>query len=278
MDKKKLKVVDLDDLQPNNPQTKSSNSEEEVITPKIDLDQLDAQRIINQKQKESRILDRKNIAAKNHNKQNQTNENKIDISNITDSRLKKYKGSGTAESLANYMSRKYRFDKYRFKPLGPILAAGVFYIGFFLLDGQDETVKTAVDSIDALPHYVRNETVGAAGYYFKKYYFALIALILYFLPFRGYTKDMVEIFYDGLTIPSEIFPIGSTVRKRVLWRQIKKTNFKNKKGVDFIQLLGERGELLGEMRIDVAKLESFYRVLDRYLPENNPLRVLFQNT
>jgi len=282
MKKKKLKVVDLQDLQPHN--TKSNTSQEqsnpvdEYASPKVDINQLDAHRVINQKNKDQR-KEEKALSNTKTNKQSKTslNTRKVNLSDTQDSRLKKYEGSGSAQSLANYMSNKYKFDKHKLKPLGPILAIVIFISGYFGFENPFE-IEMSPDNLLALHGKVAEKTGNGLVSLYKNIYLFLMFIVLYIFPYKAKTKNMVEIFYDGLTIPSEIFPVGSATRKRISWPQIISIQFKSKRGVNFVQLFDAKKLLLAEMRIDVDNLKAFYVILDRYIPESNPLRALFDNS
>ena len=64
---------------------------------------------------------------------------------------------------------------------------------------------------------------------------------------------------------------------RVLWGDIQSVNFKNRYNIPFMEIMNKRGEVLGEIRLDCDNLKDFYEILDTYCPENNPIRILFNN-
>ena len=89
---------------------------------------------------------------------------------------------------------------------------------------------------------------------------------------------MVEIFYDGISIPSEVFPIGRSKRQRISWKQMCRLEYKKRYNTPFVRVFDKKDEILGEIRLDVDHLKRFYDILDTYCPEDNPLRNLFNNS
>ena len=88
---------------------------------------------------------------------------------------------------------------------------------------------------------------------------------------------MVQIFYDGLTVPVELFPNGMPRRVRLEWRDIYGIEFKKNKDIPYIVLLNQRKSALGYLRLDVDDLEEFYDKLDTYIPNEHPLRNMLNN-
>lgn len=266
MDKKKLKILDIHDLESDHSSSSSNPDEEESIVGKVNLSDLD------HKAPSVTVKPKENFKRV----QGEIDKRKIDSSILKNDRFKKYEGSGSQASVVKFMTQKYRFDKRVFVEYRVIIfillvvmsaAVKINYNDVLDFEASIGFFRTPVDSI--LFDVVR---------IFRQFYLVIIIGFLYLQPLKRNTNNLVEIFYDGLHVPSEIFGLGRSKRKRVLWAEIVKIDYQNRYNTPFVQLFNKKDELLGEIRLDFDQMDFFYEILDRYCPQSHPLRNLFNNS
>lgn len=269
MKKKDLKVVDINDLQPETESFKIQNQHEEEVIGKVSVDDLNTtsnNEFITVHSKLKKVTGE--LAT--------VNGRKIDSSIINGPRFKKYQGNGSSESVLKFMSSKYRFDKRLYNKRNVFLLVVMFVLGFgyrFVQEdfefffNQKEGISTIFLNI-----------ISSFYVMYTKIYIAVILVFLYFFPLKTGSDSMVEIFYDGISIPCEVFPIGRSKRKRISWKQVYRLEYKKRYNTPFVQVISNKDEVIGEIRLDVDYLKRFYDILDTYCPEDNPLRNLFNNS
>ncbi|MEX1099237.1 MAG: hypothetical protein WEB87_02355 [Bacteriovoracaceae bacterium] len=258
---KKLRVVNLEDLQS---ETSSADhkarTEEENVDAKVSISELDRVK-----------RTPPTIKSPAPSKQGEP---------LLDKRVQRAKdinarGREGKEQTLNYLTNKYRFDRKRLRYSTLWLTAAVFAAGYLFEPMEfDEPV-----TLDNIGTYITQGIFGvlfALHALFDRIYPLICAAILFTRPLKIYTDTMIQIFYEGLAVPSEIFSIGKPRRNRALWKDIKEINFKSRYGVPFVQLMDKSGRLLGEMRLDVDNLKEMYSILDTYAPEDHPLRKLLK--
>lgn len=256
MSKKELKTLDLDELEADYDKNIVGEEEEDVIegVSVSDLD-LPQRAFHSPKSKVNKVL------------------NKFDAhAHAQRKKLNSLKG----EKLVKHMTVKYRFD--RSKPVywawALLIIIGVSgYFGKPIIMSYDDTSNEIFFITLKLMLGIFNMLIKI----FSKVYIFICAGILFFIPLRRTTPTMVEIFYDGLTIPHEVYPIGAFMRRRIVWKQIKSIGFKTKKETPIMQLFAKDKSLLGEIRLDVDDVGTMYECIDLYAPKEHPVRILFEN-
>jgi hypothetical protein len=241
MEKKKLKVVDLDDLQPDN-------------EPKLDI-----------APKEEAIVNVEEISE---------NTKKSQQSSIS---LKEKKGrvekalgkTATAEEKVNFMTKRFRFDKKEWQFEGVFLGilCVLLVYGF---DHEVDNLQNLQDSSRGLMKVLIGFVV-SIGTLFSKGWPLLVAVLFHFRPLRRFTNKRVEVFYDGVNVPTDLFDTVDK-RRRVNWAMIKKAKIDSKKGIDYIILMDKLDDPLGHLRLDVNSRKKFYKILNTYLPPEHILR------
>lgn len=264
MKKKDLKVVDVDDLQPEH--SILDDEEEIIVEPKINLDDLNRSPPsvkVNPKSPSKKVESKLIVK-------------KVDPSILKSPRFKNYKGSGSKQSVVDFMSNKLRFDDKRYDRfrVGCLVALAVAGFAHRYIGDDIETFRASFISA-ALPMF---DLILNIYELYVKSYILFILLYLWIFPLKQHTQAMVEIYYDGLTVPSEVFPMGRAKRKRVKWAEIIDIDYKNKYSTPFVQLLNKKKEVVGEFRLNLDNMEGLFEALDTYCPTKNPLRNLFTNT
>lgn len=261
MKQKNLKVVDLDDLQPE--KTHTYSEDEITVEAKVNIDDIKREapsfKVESQKKQVTRQV-----------------QKKVDPSIIKSKRFKNYKGNGTQQSVISFMSHKYRFDDKRFdrmRVIGLILLAVAGFSHKYIVD-DIEAYRSTFISI-ALPMF---DLILKIYELYVRSYIVFIILYLWIFPLKHQTPAMVEVYYDGLTVPSEVFALGRPKRQRIKWDQIRGIDYKNKYSTPFVQILDAKKEVLGEFRLNLDNMEGLYEALDTYCPDENPLRNLFTNS
>lgn len=264
MTKKDLKVVNVNDLQPETQdKLNPSNEQPEDVSSKISIDDIsnsfndDSVVDFSPIKKVSGEVDSKEIV-------------RLDIEN--NPRFKKYTGNGSKKSILNFMTVKHRFDKREFNTRNLFFALLITFIGitFPYVMGKLETVMYGPGAV--LHRGLFSYTL------IGKYWYFILGFFLYIFPLRQAGRSMVEIYYDGINLPSETFPIGRAKRRRVKWGAIENIEMKGRSGIPYVSLIGKNDLIIGEMRLDLPNREEFYKVLDTYCPLGNPLRKLFDNS
>lgn len=265
MSDKKEKLVNLDDLESENDYNVHDTIDEVVvdITPKVKLDDID-DHLKEIKKTKNKVKLKPEVRVK------------FDPSILNGPRFSKYEGNGTEKSVIAFLTNKYTFDK---KVID--LKSVMIYICVVLFYFAAEQVETYLVADNQFGEVV----VGAARSvilmflnFYKSTIFLTIIAVFYTFPPRKNTPNLCQIFFDGLTVPAEIFPTVKSSRKRLAWSDIYTIEFKKQKEIPFVQLFGQNKRLLGELRLDVDDLKGFYEKLDTYLPENHVLRILFNNS
>lgn len=260
-DKKKLKVVDINDLQPDDENI--IDEEEIIVDARVSIDDI-----------HNLPPSIKAPGAKVLKATSSELVKKVDNSIIKSKRFKHYKGNGDSESVVRFMSEKYKFDKRKFNfrnillvslIVGLGISANIYGNPFEQLEGF-ERVKT-----------IHTQTIFALYELVGKFYIPIAIILLYFFPVKENTDHQVYIYYDGLIVPSEIFSLGRPKKMRLKWADIISVEYKNHYQVPIVQLIGKRKEIIGEIRLDFDDMVNFYRILDTYCPEENPLRNIFTN-
>lgn len=266
MDKKKLKVVDIDDLE-----TDHSLAEDEVeITTEAKVNITDLQ-----KKKPSFTVKNEKPPVKQKHSPEEYGLKKIDPSIIKGARFKHYKGNGSQQSIVHFMSQKYKFDRKRYSSLR--IAVYLTLITLGVVHGK---VTPYIESFRESKMAIAAAAPLVMFDFYDMYasYFVLICFVLFWqFPIKIGTDGQVEIFYDGLIVPSEVFPLGRPKRQRLKWSQIDSIDYKSRYGVPFVQLINKKHDVIGEIRLDFDHIDEFYKILDTYCPEENPLRNLFTN-
>lgn len=251
--KKELKTVDLDDLQSFD-QSEESVEEEIVVNPSISAKDLDSikkhvpARVSPTRPKSGAVMDDGRELAKNK-----------------------------RERQLEHITSKYRFDRKKLNWKGLFVVSLVIMAGLMAAHRSEaygfisETTGFRLPFEESAP--LKFPWIDWFGSYYPLICFVLLALI----PMKRQTQTMVEVFFEGLSVPSEIFPVGRSSRRRLTWRQIQKIDFKNKSGVPYVQLFDRDSRLLGEMRLDVDNPKGFYRALSLYAPKEHILRKLINN-
>jgi hypothetical protein len=267
MTQKDLKVVNLEELEAGQEINNPKDSMEEVVDAKISLDDLD-------KKESKKFLSVENKVIKRV--ESEVVSKSIDSSIVKSERFKKYKGNGSKDSVVSFMTNRYQFDKREY------IKVRVFL--FLLIIGSGYGSKLYQDEYLALKMKIGffNTPVFAIFFDFlelfmSNYVFVAI-LFLFIFPLKRNTHSLVEIFYDGLYVPSEIFPLGRPKRQRIMWAEVAHVRMQNRFNIPFIQLINQKKVVLGEMRLDLDDMEKFYETLDTYCPQNHPLRILFNNS
>ena len=263
MKKKDLKVVDINDLQPESPDI--DDVEEIIIDAKINIEDI-------QTGAPSVSVEPKKIISE---AKTDYQLKKIDSSIINSPRFKNYKGNGSQQSVVKFMSEKYRFDRKRYNKVRTGVLLGILALGFahrFWENPFEEMgFLGSLRGIYFLP-------IAKAYDVFSRFYIFLAAIFMYLFPLKQNTDTQVIISYDDIIVPSQVFALSRPVKTRVKWDAIKSVEFKKRYNVPFVQLINIKGELVGEIRLDFDDMDSFYEVLDTYCPPKNPLRNLFTNT
>lgn len=179
------------------------------------------------------------------------------------------------EKLLNHMTARYRFDRAKHVWWAWAIIVFVLVIGYLAspiqtASSNDENFLTIISQLSG---NIINMFIKLLG---NTYYFIALG-IFFFVPLKRNTPTMVEVYYDGLTIPNEVLPLGKHMRKRVSWRQIKHVKFKKKRGIPLMQLYAKDKSLLGEVRLDVDDVATMYKCFETYVPAEHPVRVLFEN-
>lgn len=263
MDKKKLKVLDLDELedQESNPLVKDN---ETIVDARVDIESLSSKPPVIGS----------NIAKVSKKVDAQLVNSKFSVEELKKKeRFKNYDGDGSKSSIVGFLSDKHRFDKkdYVVSHILIFLAA-VSLIAFIkIFPDQTASIKNWMSLIKGANVFAFVLTI------YEKTYPIFIFVILYVFPLKRNTMYLVEIYFDGITIPSTLFAVGRPKRVRVRWRDIAYIEFKSKLNVPFVQVYNKKNELLGEIRLDFNNMKKFYEVLNTYCPDENPLRKLFTN-
>tara|TARA_B100001971_G_scaffold152968_1_gene142177 strand:+ start:6948 stop:7709 length:762 start_codon:yes stop_codon:yes gene_type:complete len=247
--KKDLKTMDLDDLEAD--YDKSMLEDEEIIlNDGIDVNDLDLPARAQVKPKVSTAIKKFDPAMHAQRK-----------------KLNAMKG----DKLLNHLTQKFRFDRAKTRWWVVLLIISIIVCGYFVreLPSNDRQLNPTFDLIYSLA----NLTVMIIN----KVYIIIAGLIFFFVPMKALTPTMIEVFYDGLTLPHEVLPIGAHMRRRIQWRQIKHVKFKTKRLIPMVQLYGAQKQLLGEIRLDVDDVGTMYECIDMYAPKDNPIRMLFEN-
>lgn len=252
----KLRIVDLEDLQSETFSEKHiSKIEEELVDPRVSIEELDRVKRTPPVRKVSGAVKQGELAP--------------------DRRIQNVRNRSKESSL-NFLTNKFSFDKKRWRHSTFFLAAVVFAAGYFFepmrfddpvtIDDMGKIVFEAVFGVLFLAHSL-----------FDKIYPFICLVVLIVLPLKVSTETMIQIFYEGVTVPSEIFSIGKPARRRLLWKDIKAVNFKSRYGTPYVQLIDKNGAVRGEMRLDVDRPKEMFAVLDTYAPEDHPLRKLLSD-
>lgn len=254
MSKKELKTLDIDELEADYNKNFVGEEDEEVIEG-VNVSDLDLPQkvVIKPKSKVSKVLNKFDAQAHAQRK-----------------KLNSLKG----EKLVKHMTNKYRFDRSK-----PVYWAWVLMLVIALMGFTGKEIPKHTVSGENYSYIIQ---LGAGIFnlgvsIFNKAYLFIIAAILFFVPLRRTTPTMVEVFYDGLTVPHEVLPIGAYMRRRIIWRQIKSIGFKTKRQVPIMQLFAKDQSLLGEIRLDVDDVGTMYECIDLYAPKEHPIRILFEN-
>lgn len=176
---------------------------------------------------------------------------------VSKGQSKGQKGKSSSAEL-DRLTAKYQLDR---KKLNWPLAAGVALI---LALGLLFKIFPFIDEVLG---------VGAVMSYFPLYALALLVLF----PLRLPTTSMFEIYHEGISAPLGIFSPGRPERARLKWSDIREIEFKSKREVPYVLLLGKNGRELGELRLDVDRPEVFYRAIDRHAPREHVLRKLINS-
>lgn len=254
-DKKELKTMDLNDLESDYDKSMLDDDNEEVIEG-INVNDLDLpQKIVSPKKKISKAIQTFDPAMHAQRK-----------------KLNAMKG----EKLLKHLTQKFRFDRAKSRLWVVALIIVVCLVGYFFNE-----IKNPLNGTEDGAFAIGAQVMIAVANIFvallhKTYPFVALA-ILFFVPIKVLTPTMIEIFFDGMTLPHEVFPLGAYMRRRILWREIKIVKFKTKKGVPIMQIYSRQKQLLGEVRLDVDDVGTMYECIDMYAPKDNPIRVLFEN-
>lgn len=263
MKKKDLKVVDLDDLQP---ESLDFNQEDEVtVEAKVNIDDL------------KKIKSSIGLISKNPTNQVKIEKKlqKIDSSIIKSPRFKNYRGNRSQESVVSFMSEKFRFDRKRYNRLRSAVVIFMLVFGFLHRFWEDPFEKMNIlSSLRGIFFYPISKAYDLYG----RYYLVITAIFIYFFPLNQNTDTQVVISYDNIIVPSQVFALSRPLKTRIKWDAISDIEFQKKYGVPFVQLMNAKKELIGEIRLDFDDMDRFYEVLDTYCPSENPLRILFTNT
>ena len=272
MTKKEEKVVDIADLRSDNDYNTHQDDIEIIVdvSPKVKMDDIETHSNSKTKSDKKPILEKKKVKLK------QEVRRKFDPSILNSPRFAKYDGNGTEKSVVAFLTNKYSFDKKEQNPVSVFVM--LFSIALYALCWYIESVT--IES-GAISEVITGPIFSVLNLFFipyKKLYIFIFFILLYFFPLKRITPNMVQVFFDGLTVPNEIFPQVMGSRKRVEWKDIYTIELKKKKEIPFVQLYGQNKRLLGEMRLDSDDIKEFYAKLDIYLPENHCLRILFNNS
>lgn len=262
MDKKELKVVDIDDLQPDDQDIEYL--EEETVDSKVNIED------IRNSAPSVKVPGQKVLKATSSEL-----VKKVDSSIIKSKRFKNYKGDGSKNSVVRFMSEKYRFDRKRYNKRNILLLGVLLFTGISASRWEDPF--ESMDFIGSL----RGLPIQTMGFLYKtlgRFYIPLAFILVYLYPLKENTDTQVIIFYDGLIAPSEVFALGRPKKMRLKWSDIVSISYKNRYRVPFVQLHGKKNEIVAQIRLDFDDMDKFYEVLDTYCPEENPLRNLFTNT
>lgn len=253
---KKPRIVNLEDLQSEIfSENYKSKIEEEVVDSRISIDELDRAQKTPPVRKAAGEPKTGELAS--------------------DRRIQSVRNRSKESSL-NFLTNKYSFDKKRPRYSTLFLAGAIFAAGYFFepmsfdgpvtLDDMGKIVFEAIFGVLFMAHSL-----------FDRIYPFICLVVLVALPLKVSTETMIQIFYEGVTVPSEIFSIGKPVRRRLLWHDIKAIEFKSRYGTPYVQLIDKEGRVMGEMRLDVDRPKEMFSILDTYAPENHPLRRLLSN-
>jgi hypothetical protein len=271
MSKKEEKVVNISDLRPESDIDLKKTSDTIVdISPKIKMDDIEGHTKPKKEHPKSKIID-------NNNKNlNDEIKRKFDPSIINNPRFAKYEGNGSEKSIVSFMTDKYSFDRREVNYISVIvfIISVIFYFIARSLGGAESPDNIYIAAFAESANYA------LATFYepYRKLYVVVVFLLFYFIPLKRYTNLKVQIFYDGLTIPYEIIPTVEHRRKRVEWKYIYSIELGKTKEIPYVRLLGDRKQLLGELRLDVDDPKKMYEIIDTYAPADHPIRILFTNS
>ena len=197
-------------------------------------------------------------------------------------RFKNYEGDGSKGSIISFLSNKHIFDKkvYNIRNLIIlcIMVAAVVYIKINPESTTDLSLTKMIETdLKRFPRRILGGIVKMAIRSYGSTYPIFIAIFLYFFPLKRHSRHMVAVYFDGITVPSEVFPTGSPKRNRVKWKNISWVDFAKKEGIPYMQIFDSDNDLLGEIRLDMTNMKGFYRAIDTYAPPENPVRKLFTN-
>lgn len=253
MKKKELKTLDVNDLEADYDKSLLED-DDETIDDSVNVNDLDLPMRISSQPKSRKLI------------------NKIDPqAHAQRKKLNTLKG----KKLLNHMTTRYRFDRAKHVWWAWGIIIFVLCLGYFakpipVSSGGDDSIFFIIAQLGTS---IANMLLKLFG---NVYYFIALG-VFFFVPLKRNTPTMVEVYYDGLTIPNEVIPLGKHMRKRVSWRQIKLVKFKKKRGIPLMQLYAKDKSLLGEVRLDVDDVATMYKCLETYVPAEHPVRVLFEN-
>lgn len=255
-DKKSLKTMDLDDLEADYDKSMLNEEAEEIIE-SVNVNDLDLpQKVVTApKKKINKAIEKFDPAMHAQRK-----------------KLNSMKG----DKLLKHLTQKFRFDRAKTRMWVVALIVQVCVVGYFFEELPNPLSKNGNEFFDIGGSLLIGVLDMVVVTLHRTWPFVAFA-ILFTVPIKVLTPTMIEIFYDGITIPHEVFPLGAYMRRRVVWRQIKIVKFKTKRQVPIMQLYNKRKELLGEVRLDVDDVGTMYECIDMYAPKEHPIRILFEN-
>ena len=271
MTKKEEKVVNISDLRPESDIDRKRPTDTIVdVSPKIELNDIEKHSKPRKENLKSTTID------KNNKNLNDEIKRKFDPSIIKNPRFTKYEGNGSEKSIVAFMTNKYSFDKreVNYSSVIVFVISVLFYFMARSLGGAQSPDNIYIAAFAESANYA----IATIYEPYRQLYVVVLFLLFYFIPLKRYTNLKVQIFYDGLNVPYEIIPTVEHRRKRVEWKYIYSIELGKSKEIPFVRLLGDRKQLLGELRLDVDDPKRMYEIIDTYSPADHPIRILFTNS
>jgi hypothetical protein len=270
MKKKETKTVDIADLRSDDNYNKNDLETQTIVdvSAKVEINDISQ----HPKTKTPKIPSFKNKEID----QKAIPRRKFDPSIVKGPRFIKYKGNGSEKSIVSFMTDKHAFDQKEVNYTSVILFA--ISVLFYLMARYLGSAQSPDNIYIAAFAESANYAIATIYEPYRQLYVFILLILFYTIPIKKFTNLMVEVFYDGLTVPYEIFPTVQHRRKRVEWRYIYSIELATKKEIPFVRLLGDRKQQLGEMRLDVDDPKKLYEIIDTYAPAEHPIRILFNNS
>lgn len=259
MNKKEPRIVDLKDLQSSSKsEIKTKIIEEEAAQSTISISDIDKLK------PKSKTVQIKPTPAK-----------PFDPSLLLTPRFKYYTGDKSRKSIMQFMSKKYDFDRKAISRSSVFLIfalGAIYFISKYILKIEN----TDNPYYDAFV-YSGVQTYKVFADIYMSCFFPILGIAFYTVPFKMFTGFKVQVFFDGLTVPSTMFPNGSPTRKRLSWGDIAAVKYKKEMGHEYLDLLNRNNRSIGHMRLDIDKFDEFKEIVLIYAPEDHPIRNIFNN-